>query len=126
MRRVEDEIVKRRRIARRYRERLSKVSAVTVPYGDDDVGRSSCYVMPVVLDESIDRRAVRQSLSARGIQTSILYPAIHEFAYYRARFPGISLPRTEAVARRQLTLPLFPHMTDEQLDRVCEAVIEAV
>jgi dTDP-4-amino-4,6-dideoxygalactose transaminase len=126
MRRVEDEIAQRRRIVRGYRERLGEVSGVTVPYDDDDVDRSSCYVMPVVLDESIDRRAVRQSLSARGIQTSILYPAIHEFAYYRARFPGISLPRTEAVARRQLTLPLFPHMTDEQLDRVCEAVAEAV
>jgi dTDP-4-amino-4,6-dideoxygalactose transaminase len=30
------------------------------------------------------------------------------------------------VARRQLTLPLFPHMTEEQLDRVCEAVADAV
>ena len=126
MRRVEDEIAKRRRIVRGFRERLSRVSGVTVPYGDADVGRSSCYVMPVVLDAGIDRRAVRRSLTARGIQTSILYPAIHEFAYYRARFPGISLPRTEAVARRQLTLPLFPHMTDEQVDRVCDAVAEAL
>jgi dTDP-4-amino-4,6-dideoxygalactose transaminase len=126
MRRVEDEIAKRRRIVRGYRERLSRVSGVTVPYDDDDVGRSSCYVMPVVLDAGIDRRAVRRSLTKHGIQTSILYPAIHEFAYYRTRFPGISLPRTEAVARRQLTLPLFPHMTDEQVDRVCEAVAEAV
>jgi dTDP-4-amino-4,6-dideoxygalactose transaminase len=126
MRRVEDEIAKRRRIVRGYRERLGEVSGVTVPYGDAAVGQSSCYVMPVVLDEGIDRPAVRRSLTERGIQTSILYPAIHEFAYYRARFPGISLPRTEAVARRQLTLPLFPHMTEEQLDRVCEAVAEAV
>jgi dTDP-4-amino-4,6-dideoxygalactose transaminase len=126
MRRVEDEIVKRRTIVRRYRERLGAVSGITVPYGDDDVGRSSCYVMPVVLDQDIDRRAVRRSLTGRGIQTSILYPAIHEFAYYRGRFPGISLPRTEAVARRELTLPLFPHMTDEQLDRVCESIGEAV
>jgi dTDP-4-amino-4,6-dideoxygalactose transaminase len=111
---------------RGYREHLSGVSGVTVPYRDDDVGRSSCYVMPVVLDEGVDRRAVRRSLSERGIQTSILYPPIHEFAYYRGRDPGVSLPRVEAVARRQLTLPLFPHMTEEQLDRVCEAVADAV
>jgi dTDP-4-amino-4,6-dideoxygalactose transaminase len=126
MRRVEDDIAKRRRIARGYRERLGGVAGVTVPYGDADVDRSSCYVMPVVLDEDVDRRAVRQALNGGGIQTSILYPAIHEFAYYRDRFPGISLPRTEAVARRELTLPLFPHMTDAQVDRVCEAVSEAV
>jgi dTDP-4-amino-4,6-dideoxygalactose transaminase len=126
MRRVEDEIVKRRRIVRGYRERLSGVSGVTVPYADEDVDRSSCYVMPVVVDEGVDRRAVRQSLNARGIQTSILYPPIHEFAYYRARFPGVSLPRVETVARRQVTLPLFPHMTEEQVDRVCAAVADAV
>ena len=33
-----------------------------------------------------------------------------------------SLPRTERAARREVTLPLFPHMTDAQQDRVVEAL----
>ena len=72
----------------------------------------------------MDRREFRQGLSARGIQTSILYPAIHEFTEYRRRYPDVTLPRTEDAAHTQVTLPLFPHMTEGQLDRVCEAVAE--
>ena len=125
MRRVDDEIARRRNIVRGYRERLAGVERLTIPYSDEDVDRSSCYVMPTLLDASIDRREFRQALSARGIQTSILYPAIHEFTEYRRRYPDVSLPRTEDAARTQVTLPLFPHMTEEQLDRVSEAVSAA-
>jgi dTDP-4-amino-4,6-dideoxygalactose transaminase len=124
MRRLDDEIARRRAIVRGYRARLAGVERLTLPYTDDAVGRSSCYVMPALLDPSVDRREFRQALSDRGIQTSILYPAIHEFTEYRRRFPDVSLPRTEGVARTQVTLPLFPHMTEEQLDRVCDAVTE--
>jgi len=126
MKRVDDDIAKRRRIVHGYRERLAGAAGLTVPYRDADVDRSSCYVMPTVVDDGVDRRAVRKALSGQGIQTSILYPAIHEFTDYRARFPDVSLPQTEAVARRQMTLPLFPHMTDEQLDRTCAAVADAL
>jgi dTDP-4-amino-4,6-dideoxygalactose transaminase len=124
MKRVDAEIAKRRQIVRGYRERLAGVERLTLPYRDEDVDRSSCYVMPALLDEGVDRRALRQELSARGIQTSILYPAIHEFTEYRRRYPDVSLPRTEDVARTEVTLPLFPHMTEDQLDRVCETVAE--
>ena len=125
MKRVDDDIAKRRAIVRGYRERLAGVEQLTIPYSDADVERSSCYVMPILLNEGLDRRAFRQALSEQGIQTSILYPAIHEFSEYRRRYPDVSLPRTEDVARTEVTLPLFPHMTDEQVDRVCAAVVSA-
>jgi dTDP-4-amino-4,6-dideoxygalactose transaminase len=126
MRRVDDDIARRRVIVRGYRERLAGLERLTVPYSDGDVDRSSCYVMPTLLDTSVGRREFRQALSARGIQTSILYPAIHEFSEYRRRYPDVSLPRTEDAARTQVTLPLFPHMTEDQLDRVSEAVSAAI
>jgi dTDP-4-amino-4,6-dideoxygalactose transaminase len=126
MKRLEDEIATRRALVHGYRERLAGVGALTLPYRDEDVERSSCYVMPVLLDARLDRRAFRRELSGRGVQTSILYPAIHEFTEYRRRYPGVSLPRTEDIARTQVTLPLFPHMTEAQLDRVCEAAAAAI
>jgi dTDP-4-amino-4,6-dideoxygalactose transaminase len=126
MKRVDDDIAKRRAIVRGYRERLAGIEGLTLPYRDEDVERSSCYVMPVLLADGIDRRRFRRALTEHGVQTSILYPAIHEFTEYRRRFPGVSLPRTEDVARTEVTLPLFPHMTDAQLERVCEAVAAAI
>lgn len=124
MRRVDEEIERRRALVHGYRDRLGGVERITLPYTDDDVGRSACYVMPTLVAEDVDRREFRQGLSERGIQTSILYPAIHEFTEYRRRYPDVSLPRTEMAARTQVTLPLFPHMTEDQLDRVCDAVAE--
>jgi dTDP-4-amino-4,6-dideoxygalactose transaminase len=126
MKRLDEDIAKRRGLVRGYRERLAGVDGLTLPYADEEVERSSCYVMPVLLADGADRRAFRHALTERGVQTSILYPAIHEFTEYRRRFPDVSLPRTEEVARCEVTLPLFPHMTESQLERVCDAVAGAI
>lgn len=124
MGRLDEDIARRRALVHGYRECLGDVDGLTLPYRDEDVDRSSCYVMPVLLDPGVDRPAFRNALSADGIQTSILYPAIHQFSEYRRRFPDVSLPRTEDAAATQVTLPLFPHMTEEQLERVCESVAQ--
>jgi dTDP-4-amino-4,6-dideoxygalactose transaminase len=68
---------------------------------------------------------VGEHLRARGIQTSVHYPPIDRFTAY-ADAPRRPLPRTGAVADRLLTLPLFPHMSDEDVDAVVEALVEAV
>src|SRR3954468_22340619 len=47
LRRLEDEVAGRRRRPRRYREQLAGVDGVTVPYADDTIETSSCYIMPV-------------------------------------------------------------------------------
>jgi len=127
LRRLEDDIVRRRALVRRYRDRLGRFDGVLVPFRDEDVECSSCYVMPVLLEDVGRQGPVRRSMRERhGIQTSLLYPAVHEFTAYRARFPGISLPRTELVARTEVTLPLFPHMTETEQDRVLAALDEAL
>ena len=125
--RLEADIDRRRELVRAYRERLSGLDGLFVPYQDSDVASSSCYVMPVMLRDPGRREGFRDHLrDGHGVQTSILYPAIHEFTAYRERYPGVSLPRTELAARSEVTLPLFPHMTDAQHDRVCVAVEEAL
>ncbi len=119
------DIEERRRLSRRYRELLAGVEGIVVPYGDDQVGASSCYVMPVMLEDAELRDQVRRLLSERhGVQTSVLYPSINQFtAYGRGEQ---SLPRCERVASTQLSLPLYPHLGDERLDRVVGALGEAI
>jgi dTDP-4-amino-4,6-dideoxygalactose transaminase len=125
LRRLEADIERRRALVRRYREALAGLGGLVVPYRDEQVAESSCYVMPVVLIEPGRQRELRRALRERhGIQTSLLYPAVHEFTAYRERFPGIELPRAEAAARREVTLPLFPHMTAADQDRVIQALGE--
>jgi dTDP-4-amino-4,6-dideoxygalactose transaminase len=72
-----------------------------------------------------DRDAVQQRLASMGIQTGIHYPLpCHQQAPYR-KFAVTPLPVAEQAAREVLSLPIFPHMTDAQLARVCQAVHQA-
>ena len=124
--RLEADIARRRELTRRYRTLLAQVRGLIVPFEDDEVEGSSCYVMPIMLDHDGSQAEVSASLRERGIQTSIFYPSIHRFTAYRERFPDLSLPLTELASRTELTLPLYPHMTDDDQDRVVNALAEAI
>jgi dTDP-4-amino-4,6-dideoxygalactose transaminase len=86
------------------------------------VGSPSYHIFPIILPAKIDRKAFMDALRSDGIQTSIHYPAIHRFTYYRSRYGEISLPKTEFVSERELTLPLYPGMRAEQVDLVIDCV----
>ena len=127
MPRLESEIERRRELTLAYRERLQAVPDIILPYSREDVARSSCYVMPIMLRRQDQRARLRQVLrDEHQVQTSILYPAVHEFSAYRERFPGVSLPRTELAARSEVTIPLYPHMTRGDQERVLEAIDHAL
>jgi dTDP-4-amino-4,6-dideoxygalactose transaminase len=123
---LEDDIRRRRRLVHRYRRLLHDVAGVTVPYRPEDVDASSCYVMPMMVDRPELREPLRNfMLDERRVQTSVLYPAIHEFSAYSGGDTG-ALPRSELAARTQLTLPLYPHLTEADQDRVVEAVTDGL
>jgi len=82
--------------------------------------------MSVMLEQDGRQAQVSARLRERGIQTSIFYPSIHRFTAYQARFPGLSLPITELASRTELTLPFYPHMSDDDQDRVVAALQEAL
>jgi dTDP-4-amino-4,6-dideoxygalactose transaminase len=126
MGRLEAEIKRRRELTLRYRSLLADVDGITVPFEDADVPGSSAYVMPIMIDEDGRQADVSAAMRARGIQTSIFYPSIHRFTAYRERFPGVSLPITELASRTELTLPLYPHISHDDQDRVVTALAEAV
>jgi dTDP-4-amino-4,6-dideoxygalactose transaminase len=118
---LEDDIARRRVLVHRYRAALADLDGVSIPFSADSVDSSSCYVMPLMLDHGERREQVRSAMLAAGVQTSVLYPALHEFtAYARPDMPA--LPKSEEVARRELTLPLFPTLTERDQDRVVAAL----
>jgi dTDP-4-amino-4,6-dideoxygalactose transaminase len=118
------DVAERRRLTHLYRAALAEVPGVSVPYSDEQVNASSCYIMPLMLDQPGLRDPLRSYLSERhGIQTTVLYPSITEFTAYAG---GPSLPRCEHAARAQVTLPLYPHLGEERLERVVAAVTDGL
>jgi dTDP-4-amino-4,6-dideoxygalactose transaminase len=117
----------RARIAARYREALDGVDGLTMPFRDDDGTRvSSHHLAVVVLPEAVDRDRVRAALDERRIQTSVHYPPIHSFTRYHSLGERRPLPRTDALATRILTLPLYGGLSDAQVDDVIDALLGAL
>jgi dTDP-4-amino-4,6-dideoxygalactose transaminase len=115
----------RRRLDRRYRERLSEIGGLEVALPPAAPLESAHHLFTIVLDEGIDREAFRSALAAQSIQTSVHYPPIHQFSAFHG-IPTGPLPLTEAWGRHAVTLPLFPHMTDQQQDLVLAGIRDAI
>jgi dTDP-4-amino-4,6-dideoxygalactose transaminase len=111
----------RRSIAARYRAAFADSPARAI---DEMPASRGVYHLAVV--RVPDRAHVERQLAARGIRTGIHYPVpCHRQPPY-LRFAAGRLPVAEATASEILSLPIFPHMTDGQVTRVCDAVREAV
>jgi len=108
----------------RYRKAFTEnLPALGLPFSEQR-GVSSQHIFPILLPVEVDREAFRQKMKEDGIQTSFHYPPVHQFKIYRNE--GEELGMTENVARRQVTLPLFPGMTSEQQELVIESVVRAL
>jgi len=63
-------------------------------------------------------------MKTQGIQTSIHYPPVHRFSEYQGQGHSIAegLERTEALSAREVTLPLYPSLSEGDVRLVVEAV----
>ena len=122
--RLEGFLATRRRLARRYLDRLAGNDAVELPALDPDAD-SAWHFMFVQLNLdrlTVDRGGVYHALRAEGIGVNVHYIPVHEHPYYRGRYPGLSLPVAERAYRRLLTLPLHAGMTEADVDDVVAAL----
>lgn len=115
---------RRREIAARYHERLGGLRGLTVPSVPADYE----HVFHLYVVEHPERDEFAKLLSARGISTGFHYPLP---CHLQPCFESLgltkgSLPITERLASTVLSLPMYPHMSDEQADHVCEAVREVL
>ena len=76
---------------------------------------------------SISRGEFIEQMRQREIGVGVHYPAIHLFALYRGMgYREGAYPCAEKIGREIVTLPLFPAMTFEDVERVCAAVAEII
>jgi dTDP-4-amino-4,6-dideoxygalactose transaminase len=119
---------RRGELTKLYHDSLQELAPeITVPFQKPS-GSPAYHIMPILLPKGIDRIAFMEHMKASGIQTSIHYPPIHRFSIYRQKneLPPYDLPITEDVADREVTLPLYPKMTDDDVLSVVNAVQKAL
>jgi dTDP-4-amino-4,6-dideoxygalactose transaminase len=117
---------KRRRLTEDYRREIEQsLPEVILPFKDPR-GVSACHLLPVVLPRGADRSGIMEKMKQMGVQTSIHYPPIHLFAYYRQNLASGPLEVTEDAASRELTLPLYPGMSSEDVILITHALKESM
>jgi dTDP-4-amino-4,6-dideoxygalactose transaminase len=121
--RLESENEQRRAHAARYRDAFRDVGRFVVALPSTANAVSAQHLFTIVLDEGVERDGFRTALAEQGIQTSVHYPPVHTFALHRGG--PADLPVTATYGARTVTLPLYAHMTTEQVDHVAAAVLEA-
>jgi dTDP-4-amino-4,6-dideoxygalactose transaminase len=110
----------RSRIAATYDEQLE----LLVPLLQADE-RPAWHIYSRVMPYGVSRDAVRVGIHARGVQTSVHYPPVHRSPAFR-QFARAELPTTDEYTTRTLTLPLFAHMSGEQVLTVIDSVKTAL
>lgn len=110
----------RRQVARSYHAGLARTAVRAVKVAEE---ASSAFHLFVIRTQ--DRDGLSAALAARHISTGIHYPIpCHQQAGLK-RFASGALPVAEQAAKEILSLPMFPHMTAEQVEGVCAAVAGA-
>ena len=122
--RLDDDNRRRGALDSHYRRALEGIPGAAAALPAAEGADPSHHLFTVVLDEGVDRDAVRQALADARVQTSMHYPPVHGFSIYSGS--RAELPNTEAYAARTMTLPLYAHMSEEQQDLVLDALSAAL
>ena len=114
----------RRRIAARYMSALSGVPGLDLPAVTD--GAEPVWHLFPIRVAARDRLA--EALTAAGVQTMVHYPVPPHLqpAYAARSYRAGQFPVAEIIARTTLSLPIWPGLSDAQIDHVCDAIRQLV
>lgn len=128
IRRIDDLLANRQKVADWYADRLAEIPGVQAPVVVPDTTRVSWFVYVIRVEPGFDRDAVAARLDERGIPVRPYFLPIHlqpymvnQFGYQEGDYPV-----TEDLGKRGLALPFSGMMTEEQVDLVCRTLAECI
>ena len=124
--RIEPLWQRREEIARRYEAGFLGAEGIGFPVVLEG-SRSARHLFTIWVDPD-HRDAVLADLQARGVGVAVNYRAVHLLKYYQERLgiPRGSLPVAERIGDSTITLPLYPKLTDAEIDYVIASVKSSV
>lgn len=116
----------RRKLTEHYHTLLKDVPEVSIPFQNLTNKTSAHHIYPILLDEKINREKLFNFLKEKGIQASIHYPSIKTFTAYRDQLKHYDVPNCDVVSEQELTLPLYPTLTMQQVELVVQTLKQAI
>ena len=129
LRHLDDEIGKRSRIDRRYREWLGQINGVQLNVVPAGVKSNYAY-FPIVVDETIvgcSRDDIFDALADNGIGArKYFYPLTNTYQCYEGIFDAKDTPIALTISKRVLTLPMYADLSLEDVDLICSVVLKCL
>ena len=123
--RAREFLAMRRDIARRYDDAFRHEARLTIPPTGPGDAR---HLYPLAVDAALDRDALIDKLKERGIGVSVHFIPLHLMPWYKNRygFEAGDFPASLDAFRREISLPIWPGMTENQINRVADEVLALV
>jgi dTDP-4-amino-4,6-dideoxygalactose transaminase len=123
LRKIDDDLAKRRAVAARYTELLAGSDVVTPSLPEN--GKHAFNLYTIRLPE---RDRVRQVLGDNGIPTSLCYPlGLHlQEVYKDLGYKVGDLPVCDKASTEALSLPVYPEMKAEHIERITHTILDAL
>lgn len=127
LRHVDEEIAKRGKVVARYRSRLEGVEGLQLSPVQEGVQSNYAY-FPVIFDEKVfgfSRNEIFERLAKHDIVArKYFYPLTNTFDCFHGMFDVNETPVALHLSKRVLTLPLYPDLPLEDVDRICDIILE--
>ncbi|CAO3439776.1 UDP-4-amino-4,6-dideoxy-N-acetyl-beta-L-altrosamine transaminase [Azospirillum doebereinerae] len=122
-------VARRRRLMELYADRLARLAPLVEPALAVPWCRPAWHLCAVAIDFAAagrSRARVMAALRARGVGSQVHYIPVHRQPYWQSRYGALPLPGADRHYARALSLPLYPSMLDEDVDRVVSALETAL
>ena len=125
LRHVDGEILKRKAVVERYREKLENIEGIKLSIIQEEVKSNYAY-FPVVFDNyKYTRDEIFEKLGEENIVArKYFYPLINDFECYRDKYSSNETPVAKHIADRVLCLPLYADLELEVVDRICDIILK--
>ena len=119
---VDNFIARRKEIAEVYYQELDNINVIRSPYSEfpkDHVWN----FYPILVNESVDRNLFMEEMEKLGVASSVYYIPMHTHPIFKKLLPrNFTLPITEAIFSKICTLPLYPGLTNKEVEKVIRVV----
>lgn len=124
LQRLHSDLERRLAVAHLYRERLQDHPRIQFPAPASSHTTIAWFTLPLRIRgiDQIRRDQLLDQLRAAGIACAPYFRPAHTLPFHRDQHPGVQLPVTDDTGQRCLGLPLYPAMSEAQVDRVCNAL----
>ncbi len=128
LKKIDQFIEKRQRVANTYQKLLSKIDGITPPVVKDYVTQMSWFVYVITVDKQIPRDTVLKRLREKGIGCRNYFSPIHLQPFYKKQFNFKSglLPVTEDVGERSIAIPFYNNLREEDQVYIAEALEQII